>query len=363
MPTAASKKRELERIQLPNGAAPVIRNKRTRNCAAVDPGSEQDPEDEEEEEVEEVEEESKDHTTSEEDEDMVGQNVPKSAIDVLHGARRIDGLLAMFAPKNKASVKEKAAHAELRKHLANARQGVEYLIQLNENQEREIAKLKKAKERIHQSFGQQQVSIDDQEKTINNLRKSNATLAAERKALETQIQIFRAGRQPSPAAAAPAAAAAAAHSQRPKGPAVPSDPEPAAASRAKRGSASMLIVPSAAVDIDGSSSDEEDQPPSGTKDARKRKTAVSSSLPALVEGRGAKIAFRNDEVILIRDGILKFGFGKWAQILAWGKGQIEGDVPPGNRRFLDKRTNVDIKDKARLVYKADYDGAVYGAAS
>jgi len=82
-----------------------------------------------------------------------------------------------------------------------------------------------------------------------------------------------------------------------------------------------------------------------------------------VEGRGAKIAFRNDEVILIRDGILKFGFGKWAQILAWGKGQIEGDVPPGNRRFLDKRTNVDIKDKARLVYKADYDGAVYGAAS
>lgn len=104
-----------------------------------------------------------------------------------------------------------------------------------------------------------------QEKTINNLRKSNATLTAERKALETQIQIFRAGRQPSPAAAAPAAAAAAAHSQRPKGPAVPSDPEPAAASRAKRGSASMLIVPSAAVDIDGSSSDEEDQPPSGTK--------------------------------------------------------------------------------------------------
>jgi len=109
MPTAASKKRELERIQLPNGAAPVIRNKRTRNCAAVDPGSEQDPEDEEEEEVEEVEEESKDHTTSEEDEDMVGQNVPKSAIDVLHGARRIDGLLAMFGARASSSCRTTAA--------------------------------------------------------------------------------------------------------------------------------------------------------------------------------------------------------------------------------------------------------------
>lgn len=111
MPTAASKKRELERIQLPKGAAPVIRNKRTRNCAAVDPDSEQDPEDKEEEEVEEGEEESKDHTTSEEDEDMVGQNVPKSAIDVLHGARRIDGLLAMFGARASSSTNRQSPHS------------------------------------------------------------------------------------------------------------------------------------------------------------------------------------------------------------------------------------------------------------
>ena len=46
-------------------------------------------------------------------------------------------------------------------------------------------------------------------------------------------------------------------------------------------------------------------------------------------------------------GFEKFsGFGnKWVRILAWGRGEIPGDLPPDGLRFHEKRTNVNLSNK------------------
>jgi hypothetical protein len=85
----AQKKRALA------GVASATSNKRSGKRAAVEPDPVQDPE-EEEEEVVADEEEAED---TEEDEVLIGQDIPKSAMAFLNEARHIDGCLALIGAR------------------------------------------------------------------------------------------------------------------------------------------------------------------------------------------------------------------------------------------------------------------------
>lgn len=310
---------------------------------------------EEEEEVEEEEEES----DSEEEEGLAEDETPvtrvsKGVVDFLEKAHKIDDLLELLEPTGKASNKEKRAFLELKSHLCNARVGVEELKLFAESQARDLIKGRKTRDTIMSKYGVLQDRVRDQESSMENLRKRNALLVSDNNQLTETIRRMVSARDfpvdsttTSPVPARTSAvrnegtSARTASMERPA--------HPASHGRGAHNSARTVtaIVP---VPYTAGSHSAPRSPHDTT-----RETFISKTKEVR-----RRMPWTDEEVETLLTGLNKFGPGKWREIKEWGKGLMRDELGAPEHLLHSTRTNVDLKDKARILCKHGLVDRVYG---